>query len=62
MKKIKMYVVGVVFVLWTLMCVYGTYYNTVQHAHLIGADAPYQIEYDNTHEIHDYLPCGKQLG
>lgn len=42
------------FLVWSLMLIYGTYNNTVRHAHVIGATGTYQIQYDNTGDIMDY--------
>ena len=51
----KKYVIGtILFVLWTLGCVYGTYNNTVSHAHVLGATTSYEIQYDNTGDIFTY--------
>lgn len=52
MKKVILFVVWVI---WTLMCIYGTYHNTVINAELgeIG-DGYYEIEYHNTGDIYRY--------
>ena len=55
MIKIKNYVLcATIFMVWTLLMIYGTYYNTVEHARLVGADAPYQLVFDNTGEVYNY--------
>lgn len=48
-------IVIVGFIVWTLMCVYGTYNNTVRNAHIVSDNgATYEIQYDNTGDIMTY--------
>lgn len=45
----------VAIVAWTLLCIYGTYNNTVTHAELIEvSESGYSIMYGNTGEVHSY--------
>ena len=46
---------GVLFFIWTLAIIYGTYNNTVTSAHVVGRNGNiYQIQYDNTGDIFEY--------
>ena len=41
--------------IWTLVCIYGTYWNTIKHAELISVtENEYEILYGNTGEIYTY--------
>lgn len=52
MKKI---IAGIAFMVWTLLCIYGTYYNTVEHAELTTiTDERYEITYHNTGDVFSY--------
>lgn len=45
----------IVWIAWTLACVYGTYNNTVKHAELIShSNGEYEILYHNTGDIFNY--------
>lgn len=40
---------------WTLICVYSTYYNTIEHAEVTSITKDtYDITYWNTGETHTY--------
>ena len=52
MKKI---ICIMAFVTWTLICIYGTYYNTIENASVTKETATtYEITYYNTNETHVY--------
>ena len=46
--------VSILFTLWTFICIYGTYYNTIEHAHVVGMQGNYEIQYDNTGDVFVY--------
>lgn len=40
---------------WTLICVYSTYYNTIEHAELTAiTEKGYEITYHNTGDTYSY--------
>lgn len=42
-------------ILWTLICVYSTYWNTVEHAEMTAiSKTHYEITYGNTGEVYVY--------
>ena len=41
----------VIWVAWTLMCIYGTYDNTIKSAEPRAIEGGYEIEYHNTGQI-----------
>ena len=52
MKKV---IAGIAFIIWTLLCIYGTYYNTVENAELTTVtDGGYEIMYHNTDDVFSY--------
>lgn len=51
MKRVGMFI-G--FIIWTLLCIYGTYWNTIENAEPRAIENGYEIEYHNTGEIHYY--------
>ena len=53
MKKI---ICGIAFIIWTLLCIYGTYWNTVDNAEVTFTSAStYEITYWNTGHTYEYL-------
>ena len=42
------------FIIWTLLCIYGTYYNTIENAEIKAVNNGYEVLYKNTGEIHYY--------
>lgn len=53
MRKI---ILAVAWLVWTLLCIYGTYNNTVKHASLVSHEnGQYEIEYQNTGDIMIYV-------
>ena len=44
----------VALVVWTLVCIYGTYDNTVKSASVTVVEGGYEVTYGNTGEIHFY--------
>ena len=53
-KMKKTLVILIAWVVWTLMCVYGTYNNTVKSAEPRTVEGGYEITFTNTGEIHTY--------
>lgn len=52
MKKV---IAGIAFMMWSLLCIYGTYYNTVEHAEITSiSDTKYEITYHNTGDVFEY--------
>ena len=51
MKKI---ILWMAFIIWTLLCIYGTYNNTVKSASVREIEEGYEVTYGNTGEIHIY--------
>lgn len=51
MKKI---ILTVAFIIWTLLCIYGTYWNTIENAEPKKVGNVYEITYHNTGEVHIY--------
>ena len=51
MKQIAVFIA---IVIWTLLCIYGTYNNTVKNAEVTQVDGGYEITYWNTGEVHFY--------
>ena len=52
MKKVGIFI-G--FMLWTLLCIYGTYWNTVKCAEMTAiSEKGYEITYHNTGEVYTY--------
>lgn len=48
-------IITVAWIIWTLMCIYGTYNNTVKNAELVSYEnGVYEIEYHNTGDIMRY--------
>ena len=55
MIKIKYIVYTTLIIVWTLACIYGTYNNTVRHAHIVSDNGnTYTIQYDNTGDVFVY--------
>lgn len=50
----KTIITSIVIFVWTLLCIYGTYDNTVKNAQIKCVDGGYEVTYMNTHEIHFY--------
>ena len=51
----KQLLIMLVFAVWTLVCIYGTYWNTVKHAEVVSVtENGYEICYNNTGEIYTY--------
>ena len=46
--------VWAIFVAWTILCIYGTYNNTIKSASVREVEDGYEITYGNTGEIHLY--------
>lgn len=44
-----------VWVIWTLICIYGTYYNTINSVEVAAIEEGYEILYCNTGDIYTYL-------
>lgn len=44
----------VVWIVWTLMCIYGTYDNTVKSAEVQQTSDGYEITYHNTGDTFSY--------
>lgn len=42
------------FIIWTYLCIYSTYWNTVEHASPKKVGDVYEITYYNTGETHVY--------
>ena len=52
MKKI---ILTVAFIIWTFLCIYGTYYNTVENAEVTAINAEtYEITFWNTGDVFEY--------
>lgn len=52
LKKIGIFIA---FMIWTLACIYGTYWNTVENAELTTmTDGGYEITYHNTGDVFSY--------
>lgn len=48
-------ILTVAWIIWTYMCVYGSYDNTVKHAELVSYEnGVYEIRYNNTGDIMRY--------
>lgn len=45
---------SIVIFIWTLICIYGTYDNTIKNAQIKSVDGGYEVTYMNTHETHFY--------
>ena len=50
----KQIVAGIGLVVWTLLCIYGTYNNTVKSASVTKVGNGYEITFWNTGEVHYY--------
>lgn len=53
-REIKGVIITLAIVVWTLMCIYGTYNNTVQNAQIKTVSDGYVVTYANTGECHHY--------
>lgn len=52
MKKV---IAGIAFMMWSLLCIYSTYYNTVEHAEITAiSENGYEITYHNTGDVFSY--------
>ena len=51
---IKNIVATLIIALWTVVCIYGTYHNTVRSAEVRPIEDGYEIEYHNTGQIYTY--------
>ena len=49
----QVYMLIIVFI-WTLLCIYGTYDNTVKSAEICTIDGGYEVIYHNTGDIFTY--------
>ena len=50
----KHLIVMLVVAIWTLACIYGTYWNTVKHAVPVATETGYEITFGNTGETYSY--------
>ena len=51
----KVAITAAIIFAWTLLCIYGTYNNTVKHAHIVSDNGnTYIIQYDNTGDVYEY--------
>lgn len=50
----KTIVTTIIIFVWTLMCVYGTYWNTIKSAEIHTIECGYEVVYHNTGETHIY--------
>lgn len=51
----KKAIITVSIIAWTLICVYSTYYNTIENAEVTATtESTYEITYHNTGETHVY--------
>lgn len=50
----KHLIVMLVVAVWTLACIYGTYWNTVKHAVPVATETGYEITFGNTGETYSY--------
>ena len=53
-EVIKWAVIGIAVYVWSLLCIYGTYNNTVQNAQIVTVSDGYVVTYANTGEMHYY--------
>lgn len=51
---IKRLMLVVAFVVWTYVCIYGTYDNTVKYASVASVEGGYEVTFGNTGEVHYY--------
>lgn len=50
----KTIITSIIIFIWTLVCIYGTYDNTVKSAEIHATATGYEVTYHNTGDIFEY--------
>ena len=55
MSRVRNLFIGtIIWLVWSLMCIYGTYNNTVKQMEIHTIESGYEVIFHNTEEVHYY--------